>query len=157
MNPELGTRNSELEALVDRELKALPPLSAPPNLAPRILAAIAAQAEAPWYRRAWQTWPLPLQGASLAVLLALFGTLCFGGWRFSQTEAVVETSAKVGGVLSVFDLVFRTLGVLRDAGVQVIQHIGPGYVIGFAVMVLMAYAVCLALGSVCVRFAFARR
>ena len=154
MNPNL---EHELEALVDRELKSLPPLHAPSNLAPRILAAIAARAEAPWYRRAWQTWPPALQGASLTVLLALFGALCFGGWRISQTETVVETSAKVGGALSVFDLVFRTLGVLRDAGVQVIQHIGPGYVIGFAVMVLMAYAVCLALGSACVRFAFARR
>jgi len=154
MNPK--TEN-ELAALVDRELKALPPLHAPHNLTPRILAAIAARAEAPWYRRAWQTWPPALQGASLTVLLVLFGTLCFGGWRFSQTEAVVETSAKVGGVLSVFDLVFRTLGVLRDAGVQVIQHIGSGYLIGFAVMALMAYAVCVALGSACVRFALARR
>lgn len=154
MNPN---HEHELEALVDRELKALPPLSAPPNLAPRILAAIAARAEAPWYRRAWQTWPLPLQGASLAVLLALFSTICVGGWRLFQSEAVVETSAKVGGVLSVFELLFRTLGVLRDAGLQVIQHVGSGYVMGFAVMVLMAYAVCLALGSACVRFAFARR
>lgn len=154
MNPNL---ENELAALVDRELKSLPPLHAPPTLAPRILAAIAACAEAPWYRRAWQTWPLALQGASLTVLLALFSTICYGGWRFFQTEAVVETSAKVGGVLSVFELVFRTLGVLRDAGVQVIQHIGPGYLIGFAVMALMAYAVCLALGSACVRFAIARR
>lgn len=151
-NPE-----HELEALVDRELKSLPPLSAPPTLAPRILAALAARAEAPWYRRAWQTWPLPLQGASLAVLLALFGTICFGGWRLFQSEAVVETSAKVGGVLSVFELVIRTLGVLRDAGLQVIQHVGSGYVMGFAVVVLMAYAVCLALGSACARFALARR
>lgn len=151
-NPE-----NELAALVDRELKSLPPLHAPPTLAPRILAAIAACTEVPWYRRAWQTWPLALQGSSLAVLLALFGTLCFGGWKFSQSEAVVATAGKASGVLSVFELAFRTLGVLRDAGVQVIQHIGPGYVIGFAVMALTAYAVCLALGSACVRFAFARR
>lgn len=154
MNPK---PENELEALVDRELKSLPPLSAPPKLAPRILAALAARAEAPWYRRAWQTWPLPLQGASLAILLALFGTICFGGWRLFQSEAVVETSAKVGGVLSVFELMFRTLGVLRDAGVQVIQHIGSGYVMGFAVVALLAYAVCLALGSACARFALARR
>jgi len=151
-NPE-----NELAALVDRELKALPPLPAPSSLAPRILAAIAAHAEAPWYRRPWETWTLPLQGASLAVLLALFGTLCFGGWRFSQSEAVVATAGKASGVLSVFELMFRILGVLRDAGVQVIQHIGSGYLIGFAVMALMAYAVCLALGSACVRFAYARR
>ena len=151
-NPE-----NELAALVDRELKALPPRPAPLNLAPRILAAIAARAEAPWYRRAWQTWPMALQGASLAVLLALFATLCFGGWKFSQSEALAATAGKASGVFSVFELAYRTLGVLRDAGMQVIQHIGPGYLIGFAVMVLMAYAVCLALGSACVRFAFARR
>lgn len=157
MNPELETRNSELEALVDRELKSLAPLSAPPSLAPRILAAIAARAEAPWYRRAWPTWPLVLQGTSLAILLALFGTLCLGSWRFFQSETVAVTTEKVGGVLSVFDLVLRTLGALRDAGLQVIQHVGSGYVIAFAAVVLMAYALCVALGSACVRFAYVRR
>jgi hypothetical protein len=157
MNPEPGTRNSELEALVDRELKALPPLTAPPNLAPRILAAIAARAEAPWYRRPWQTWPLALQAPSFALLLALFGTLCFGSWRFFQSETVAATTGKVGGILSVFDLVLRTLGALRDAGLQVIQHVGSGYVIGFALVVLTAYALCLALGTACVRFAYVRR
>lgn len=154
MNPN---HEHELEALVDRELKSLPPLPAPPTLAPRILAVIAARAEAPWYRRPWPTWPLALQGSSLAILLALFATLCLGGGRLFQTEAVAETSAKVGGVLSVFELAWRTLGVLRDAGVQVLQHVGSGYVIGFAVVALMAYALCLALGSACVRFAYARR
>jgi hypothetical protein len=154
MNPN---HEPELETLVDRELKSLPPLPAPPSLAPRILAVIAACAEAPWYRRPWPTWPLALQGSSLAILLALFGTLCLGGVKLFQTEAVTETSAKVGGVLSVFELAWRTLGLLRDAGLQVIQHVGSGYVIGFAVVVLMAYALCLGLGSACVRFAYARR
>ena len=55
MNPNHET---ELEALVDRELKSLPPLAAPPSLAPRILAALAARAAVPWYRRAWQEWPI---------------------------------------------------------------------------------------------------
>ena len=154
MNPNHET---ELEALVDRELKSLPPLAAPPSLAPRILAALAARAEVPWYRRAWQDWPMMLQGSSLAVLLALFGMLCFGGWSFSQSEAVAVTTGKVNGVLSMFELALRTLGVLRDAGFQVVQNIGPGFVIGFAVLMIMAYAMCLALGSACVRFALVRR
>ena len=100
---------------------------------------------------------MTLQASSLAVMLTLFGTLCFGAWSFSQSEAVAVTAGKVSGVLSMFELALRTLGVLRDAGFQVVQNIGPGFVIGFAVLMVITYAMCLALGSACVRFALVRR
>lgn len=70
----------ELAAQVDRELKSLPPLSAPAALAPRVLAAIAAQQPAPAYRSAWQSWSLAWRLASFTMLAALFAGLCFAGW-----------------------------------------------------------------------------
>lgn len=154
MNPN---HEHELEALVDRELKSLPPLPAPPSLAPRILATIATRVETPWYRRPWTTWPLAMRVPSFALLLALFGGLCFGGWKLFQTNALTVTTTKVSGVFSVVDLTLRILAVLREAALQVVQHAGSVYVIGFAVMAFLAYALCLALGSACVRFAYVRR
>jgi hypothetical protein len=134
-NPE-----HELETLVDRELKSLPLLDAPPALAPRILAALA-RAEAPWYRQAWTTWPLALRTASFVLLSSLFGGLCAGAWSVYHSKGAAALTDKVGGLLSVFELVGRTLGVLRDAVVTVAQHVGPGYLIGFAVFVAVSYAV----------------
>jgi hypothetical protein len=62
---------AELEKHVDRALADLPPLAAPGTLLPRVLAAVQAWAERPWYQRAWLTWPVGLQVASAALLLLL--------------------------------------------------------------------------------------
>ena len=62
---------AELERHVDRALADLPPLTAPGTLLPRVLAAVQAWADRPWYQRAWLTWPAGLQVASVALLLVL--------------------------------------------------------------------------------------
>jgi hypothetical protein len=61
----------DLERIVHEELRALPLPAAPPTLLPRVIAAVHAWAERPWYARAWFTWPLAWQMASAAALLAL--------------------------------------------------------------------------------------
>jgi hypothetical protein len=68
---------SDLERLLDRELKRLRPPRAPRTLLPRVMAA-AGQSLLPWYRRPWVTWPAGLQTASvglLALVLAIVGSL----------------------------------------------------------------------------------
>ena len=55
MEPEF---DSKLEALLNSELKALPPLKAPSSLAPNVMAILAARARIPWWQRAWWDWPL---------------------------------------------------------------------------------------------------
>ena len=62
---------ADLERHVDRVLADLPPLDAPDTLLPRVLAAVRAWAERPWYQRAWLTWPAGLQAASVALLLVV--------------------------------------------------------------------------------------
>ena len=60
---------AELEGRVDRALADLPALAAPDALLLRVLAAVQAWAERPWYQRAWLTWPAGLQVASAALLV----------------------------------------------------------------------------------------
>ncbi len=65
---------ADLERLIDRELRALPPPAAPRTLLPRVMSAVeAAEALQPWYARAWRTWPPAWQIASLLLLLAALG------------------------------------------------------------------------------------
>lgn len=146
----------ELEALIDRELKSLPPLSAPASLASRVMALVAARA-VPWYRRAWQTWPVALQAGSLAVLLVLFSGLCTAGWKVSQASTVTEATQKVSGAFSLVNLVWKTLAVLGAAAAQVLQHLGTGFMVALFALVVIGYATFLAFGSYYVRFALARR
>ena len=87
-----ANHDNELEAQIDRELKSLPLLAAPPTLAPRVMTLVASRAVAPWYRRAWQAWPVALQAASLVVLLAMFGGLCLAGWQASHAATVTAAS-----------------------------------------------------------------
>jgi hypothetical protein len=64
---------ADLERLVARELRALPPPRAPRTLLPRVMAAVAL-AQRPWYARAWLTWPAAWQAVSIVVLLAAVAT-----------------------------------------------------------------------------------
>ena len=149
--------DNELEARIDRELKSLPPLAAPPTLAPRVMALVASRAAAPWYRRAWPMWPVSLQAASLVLLLAMFGGLCFAGWQVSHAASVTTAAQKVGGAFSVVSVVWRTLGVLGDSAAQVIRHLGTGFVCALVAVGLAGYAMLLGLGSACYRLAYTRR
>jgi hypothetical protein len=63
-------RPDELESLVDRELRQLPTPRAPRSLLPRVMAAVHAVAERPWYARPWFAWPPLAQAASIALLVA---------------------------------------------------------------------------------------
>ena len=65
---------ADLERLIDRELRALPPPRAPRALLPRIMAAVEERAQRPWYTRAWLQWPVGWQLASALVLIGVVAT-----------------------------------------------------------------------------------
>jgi hypothetical protein len=60
-----------LAAVVDRELRHLPVPRAPDTLLPRVLAAVDRWSRRPWYARAWFTWPVAAQVASVIPLILL--------------------------------------------------------------------------------------
>src|SRR6266508_4563329 len=60
-----------LAGVVDRELRHLPVPRAPDTLLPRVLAAVERWSRRPWYARAWLTWPVGAQVASLIPLMLL--------------------------------------------------------------------------------------
>jgi hypothetical protein len=154
MNPDY---DKQLEAAISRELKALPELSAPTALASRVMAAIEQRARVPWYRRSWQTWPAALQAASLAVLLALFGGLCLGGWQLSQTGTATLALHRAGEWFSGLGVIGNTFNVLVNAAVLVVKKLGTGFIVACLVTVGTGYAMCIGVGTVYYRLAFAKR
>jgi len=149
--------DKQLEAQIDRELKALPLLPAPPTLAPRVMAAIAVRTAAPWYRRSWPTWPLALQAASMVVLLAAFAGICVGSWQFLHTPVVLSAASEVSGWISSLSAVWKAAAALVHAVVLGIKSLGVWVLAGCLVAVLFGYAACVGLGTIYFRLAFARR
>jgi hypothetical protein len=110
----------ELERRVHDELRRLPSPMAPGTLLPRVLAAVDAWVNRPWYERAWFTWPLGWQLASV-VLAVLAG---YAAWYAPSAPAPVVATTSASAVL------WRTL-------------IEPllGYVVGLVVLMCLACAV----------------
>jgi hypothetical protein len=154
MNPDY---DKQLDATISRELKALPELAAPGVLANRVMAALGQRARLPWYRRSWQMWPVNLQAVSLVVLLALFGGLCLAGWELSQAEATVFALHRVGEWFSGLSMIENTFNVLASAAVLVVKKLGTGFIVTCLVAAGIGYAMCVGLGTVYFRLAFAKR
>ena len=149
--------DQRLEAAIHRELHALPELAAPTTLADRVMRVIEQRSRLPWYRRSWQMWPMALQAASLAALLALFGGLCLGGWELSQAKIITLALHRGGEWLSGLNLIGNTLNALANAALLVVKKLGSGVIIALLVMAGLGYALCVGLGTVYFRLAFAKR
>lgn len=154
MNPKF---EKQLAAKVQQELNTLGELSAPPALAGRVLRAIEQYATVPWYRCAWQTWPLALQGVALVALLLVFGGICLGVGELSHAVKVSHAGQHAGEWFAWFGVLWQTAGVLVDAVATVLRQLGTGILIGGGLALLAAYAACVGLGTACVRLALARR
>jgi hypothetical protein len=77
MKPE-----QDLEKRMEQELRSLPMPRAPETLAPRVMAAIAAQAALPWYQQTWFEWPRGWQVASATLTVAFLAALMMlAPWR----------------------------------------------------------------------------
>jgi hypothetical protein len=73
---------SDLERETHHALRRLPSPRAPRSLTPRVMAAVRARREAPWFARPMTTWPFALQAMTIAlavVPLAALGVWVFGG------------------------------------------------------------------------------
>ena len=114
---------ADLEQKLHRELRRLPAPRAPHTLLPRVLAAVEAWVNRPWYTRAWFTWPLGWQVASVALLaLAVAGM-----WMLPPAPPSVVVTTNAGRVL------WRTI-------------IEPFLAYAFVIVVIMCLA-CAAFGA----------
>jgi hypothetical protein len=147
----------KLEAEIDRELKALPEITAPATLVSRVMAAIELRKALPWFRRAWDTWPGSLQGVFLVAMVALFGGICFGLWEASHTATFGLAVHKVGGWFSGLSALYTAFNALAAVIVALIKQINSTILMALLCAAGLGYALFLALGTVYVRMAFAKR
>lgn len=145
---------NRLEAEVDQQLKELPNRRAPRTLAPRVMARIRGEVTVPWYQQAWQFWPGPARIASLVVMLAVFGGICFGGWRLMQMPGASLALNQATGWFSGVEVAWNAGGALVSAVGLAFSKLGQGLLIAGLVIAVFNYLACVGLGTLVVRFAF---
>jgi hypothetical protein len=110
---------ADLEQVVDRALRGLPPPRAPRTLLPRVLAAVDVSTR-PWYARGWLTWPAGWQAASLVVLIAIVAGAAIGvsdarsaaaqsTWVSDARADIAAGTAQVGAVATTVRVIWRAL------------------------------------------------
>lgn len=151
MPPEIDPK---LEALIDEELRQLPPVAAPTTLVPRVLAAIQARAARPWWRQSWWNWPWVAQAALLLLALTIVSLLAGGGWWLGEdVNAYSQQAAQKLGLLSTF---WQSLQALAAALALLWEKTAGTLLIYVLAASLVLYLICLGLGTVFVRFAWRR-
>lgn len=154
-NHQSDPSRDEVRALHE-QLRQLPQRKAPSTLIPRVMAAIQAKRQVPWYKRTWWTWPLSAKilsgilvvglGVGTAFLLGPeMGQAFWGGCVSKLQSASDALAAVVSPVGSVVEALGFVLGKVNRA-----VWVGAAMLGGFL------YLSCVGLGTMLYRMSFSR-
>ena len=136
---------------LDRALKDLPSVAAPPSLARNVRALLEARARRPWWQRAWWEWPLAARAtfAALAVLAGAAlssGSFLVGEGAESYSQSLLQqfTSPAPAMDLAHFDSLADAASLVWDRAARPLLTIAGG-------IALALYLTCIGLGTACFR------
>lgn len=153
--------NSEYEqhlaTEIDRELKSLPELAAPPALVGRVMDTIDSRQVVPWYRQSWQAWPSPLRAVSFLLLASAFVGICALSWKTPELASVAAIKQRFGDALSFVNVLWDALNVVAGAAGLAFKKLGTGVIVACLAAATLGYFMCIGLSTACMRLALARR
>ena len=139
---------TDLAKQIDRALRALPAPRAPRTLVPRVMAAVELSL-APWYTRAWVTWPAVWQVASAAALVMLvagFAGVVQLGPAAGTVVDVIGSRATVALPTSVVAFL-SGVGSFIDAA-RIVWRVVVEPILGYVVLFVVVMSVaCVAFGT----------
>jgi hypothetical protein len=146
-------REKALELLMDQQLRQLPYRKAPGSLAPRVLAAIRAQAHKPWYQRPLATWARWLQVVTLMLATGIGAGLA---WAISLAVESLDFGAvarNLGSSVERFDFIWTAGAALGNALLIVLGRTHPLFLIAAGLLCIVSYASCVGMGTLLYRLA----
>ena len=146
---------TELEQLINRELRRLPGWKAPLTLAPRVLAAIQARANPAWWQQPFWAWPGLVQVGFFGLLLATVGVFTWIGWWLGQLVTGDTWPQPVRHFLNLLDSLWDGLATLLNAFALVVQTgLQQPWFWGAAGVAILMYLCCVGAGAVFMRLAW---
>jgi hypothetical protein len=150
----LSAPDPQLEALIDAELRALPPVEAPSTLVPNVLQALRARASLPWWRQAWWQWPFPARAGFVTAALSALAVVTGGGW-FLETGLRAYSQPAVER-LGHWTTQWGQATSLQGALGWLTQGLSQPWVLAGLAIAVGLYLACLGLGTLFVRTAWRR-
>lgn len=149
MNPPSAHEPRATRAL-DRALRDLPNLPAPPALERRVLAAIAREKALPWWRRDFQHWPVAARGGFLVLTLGLasLGLVAVPG---TPGNGAVPFPTRFAGEPAWLDALISACSAVRHLGEILLRHLPPLWLYAALAVVAAAHAACVGLGAAAYR------
>jgi hypothetical protein len=85
-----------------------------------------------------------------------FGALCFGTWKLPHTELATAGATKVTGWFSGLASLWNALNAVVGVFVLAFKQLGTGLIAAIVGGIVLAWVMCIGLGTACVRLAWAR-
>jgi hypothetical protein len=155
MNPSRHSPEENWEAWLDRRLRELPDRPAPASLAPRVLAAVAARAHCPWYRRPWLEWPRAAQVVSLVAVSFMLGSLTYALLHLGELPGPETWSRRLEVWLAPLEAVWAALVTIGDGLRRLLPEVSGKVWLALGGVVALMYATCLGVGTLLYRMACA--
>lgn len=149
--------DKQLEDLIHQQLKDQPDLNAPASLVPRVMRAITSPSSVLDCPRQWWTWRVELKIASAAASLLVLTLFVYAASQVWVEFPSLEEQSILTGLWR-----FGSLGVMlgetfANALLVVAKHVGLSWLAAAVSLILLMYAACVALGTLCVRLAVKSR
>lgn len=142
------TPESELEQVIDRELRALPVRRAPAELLPRVLRAIAERERRPWWQKAFAFWPWPARFVFLIGTSSLAAMVLYFTWGLSVGATLGGLADEAGEVMARLEFAQRLAHTIGGAISALVRASGAWVGWALAGLAGACYLTTLALGTV---------
>lgn len=147
----------ELEKFIHQTLRSLPDRRAPRTLEARVLAAIAARAELPWWKQSYARWPLAVRCAFLLVSGAIAKAVIMATvWAMSGAEGA-QLAHTVASEFAWVSRLSAMMTGIADLGALLLRSIPPIWLYGSLAGFALIYATLFGLGATAYRTLYANR
>ena len=147
----MSSHPDDLEKVIHRALRDLPPRTAPASLEARVLAEIARRAALPWWHRSLSYWPPAVRWLFLIVTAALCAATILGAIELLRGDSAASLAHVLGAPVRIVSGLWIAIRTTIAAGGDLIALIPRTWLYGSLAIFGLIYATLFAVGATAYR------